>query len=245
MPKKIEENSIQEEPCHKFKRNDCGLIEGVKYVYNEDNTVNWRAMVKPEYLVVNRQYKEQLTGKDINHIEDKYLLILLAGLKELAQIRGYSKVTYKALNATQDYVGVACEIEWIPNYETGMNPVVFSSLADASSDNTFDFARNYLAAIAENRAFVRCVRNYLGIHVVSHEEIGPNKKEREESVSTETNKPHGLLQKKLEERGKSFETLKAQYIKLGHAEAAEWNVITDIPLNDLWAILEMMKKKEK
>ena len=62
----------------------------------------------------------------------------------------------------------------VSNYETGGQPVSFSAIGDASLSNTFDFAQNYLAAIAENRAFVRCVRNFLKINIVAKDEIGPS-----------------------------------------------------------------------
>lgn len=257
MAKKNETPEAIEEPCTKFTRNGCGLIDGVKYFYNEDNTVNWRAMVKPEYLVINRAYKDKLeeeTGKKFNEIspsevEDKYLLILLAGLKELAQIRGYSSVKYQVAQAGRDYVGVSCSITWIPNYETGMQPVVFSSLADASHDNTFSWASNYLAAIAENRAFVRAVRNYLSIHVVSHEEIGPSQKSNqvqdiEQETQLKPTEPHGILQIKLKGRNKTFAKLKQDWINKGNIEAEMWQSISDIPINDVWTILTAIKEAD-
>lgn len=254
---KVEQNN-EEEPCKKFKRDDCGLIEGVKYVYCDDNTVNWRAMIKPEYLVVNQQYKdkiEQATGKPIaeiqpNEVDDQKLLILLAGIKELAQIRGYSKVKYRVANAMKDYVAVCCEIEWIPNYETGMQPVIFSALADASHDNTFNWAGNYLAAIAENRAFVRCVRNYLSIHVVGKEEVGPSAgqnrsvRNSEPEPEIKPTDPHGILQIKLRERNKSFDKLKQEWIAKGNMEAEIWSSISDIPIRDVWTILEAIKEAD-
>lgn len=258
---KIEQNN-GEEPCKKFKRNDCGLIEGVAYLYHDDNTVNWRAMIKPEYLVINQQYKdkiEQATGKPIaeiqpNEVDDQKLLILLAGIKELAQIRGYSKVNYTIASATPHYVAVSCSIEWIPNYETGMQPVTFSALADASHENTFNWAGNYLAAIAENRAFVRCVRNYLSIHVAGKEEVGPakqngfNQNNQNQNIQEEKEfkptEPHGILQIKLRERNKSFDKLKQDWITKGHEEAKIWQSISDIPINDVWEILTAIKEAD-
>lgn len=255
---KVEQNN-GEEPCKKFKRNDCGLIEGVQYVYCDDNTVDWRAMIKPEYLVINQQYKEkieQATGKPIaevqpNEVDDQKLLILLGGIKELAQIRGYSKVKYRVACAMPNYVAVCCEIEWIPNYETGMQPVIFSALADATPDNTFNWASNYLAAIAENRAFVRCVRNYLSIHVAGKEEVGPpsgsqNRPNRnpEPEPEIKPTDPHGILQIKLRERGKSFDKLKQEWIAKGNMEAEIWQNISDIPISDVWTILEAIKEAD-
>ena len=70
----------------KIKRDDNGLISGssVKYVFNELGFVDWRKMVKQEHLVPNRQ---KTSETDVNNLDDKDLIILLGGIKELAQIR--------------------------------------------------------------------------------------------------------------------------------------------------------------
>ena len=158
-------------PPKLVSRNKYGLLEdeSIKYVFNEDGLINWRGMVKTQYLVPNRQ-KTQVS--DVSKLEDKDLLILLGGTKELAQIRGYTKVEYKVVAATENYFATSCRITWLPNYETNEKEIVFESLADASTSNTKSFARFFLAAIAENRAFVRCVRNFLKINIVSQEELG-------------------------------------------------------------------------
>ena len=152
-------------------RNQYGLIEDqtLNYIFNDDGTINWRKMVKVEHLVPSRQ-KTQET--DVSKLQDKDLLILLGGIKELAQIRGYTSVEYKVVAASENYFATSCRITWLPNYETGGKEVVFESLADATLNNTKSFARFFLAAIAENRAFVRCVRNFLKINIVSQEELG-------------------------------------------------------------------------
>ena len=41
-----------------YKRNELGLLEGVKYEYNEDGSINWRAMVSPEHLYPNKSWFE-------------------------------------------------------------------------------------------------------------------------------------------------------------------------------------------
>ena len=149
-------------PSEKLKRDDNGLLANppVDYVFNEDGSVNWRKMVRTDYLVANKQRTQQT---DVSQLEDRDLLILLGGIKELAQIRGFTDVYYTVHTASQEYFSTTCTIEWIPNYETDNKVVSFSALADAHQDNTYSFASNFLAATAENRAFVRCVRNFLKI----------------------------------------------------------------------------------
>ena len=126
-------------------------------------------MIRPEFLVPNKQRTQET---DISKLEDKDLLILLGGIKELAQIRGFKSVGYSIPSATPIYVMAACTIAWVGNYETNNEDIIFEALADASPDNTQSFAKNYLAAIAENRAFVRCVRNFLKINIVGQDEVG-------------------------------------------------------------------------
>ena len=138
------------------------------YVFNKDGSVNWRKMVKKEFLVANKQRTNET---DVSNLEDRDLLILLGGIKELAQIRGFTQVNYDVHAATQEYFATTCTIEWLPNYETSNKSVYFSALADAHQDNTYSFASNFLAATAENRAFVRCVRNFLKINIVGQEEM--------------------------------------------------------------------------
>ena len=41
-----------------YKRNELGLLEGVNYEYNEDGSVNWRAMIAAEHLYPNKGWFE-------------------------------------------------------------------------------------------------------------------------------------------------------------------------------------------
>ena len=151
-------------PPKLFNRNEYGLLEdpSIPYEFNEDGSVDWRKMIKPEYLVANKQNTDET---DISKLDDRDLLILLGGIKELAQVRGYHSVQHKVITAAPDYVCVVCSIKWIGNYETGGESVTFEAIADTHPDNTTSFTRSYLSAMAENRAFVRCVRNFLKINI--------------------------------------------------------------------------------
>ena len=151
-----------------LKRSDGGLIDGTDYVFNDDNTIDWRAMVKTEHLVPDRN---KTSETDVTKLPDTQLIILLGGIKELAQIRGYTSVRYDVKCPSPEYVVATCTIDWIPNYETEGQAVTFSAIGDASLNNTNSFAKNFLGPIAENRAFVRCVRSFLKINIVGKEEL--------------------------------------------------------------------------
>lgn len=237
----ISTNIATQIPPNIITRNQYGLLENanINYVYNDDGTINWRKMVKIEYLVPNRQ-KTQET--DVSKLEDKDLLILLGGIKELAQIRGYTTVEYKVVAASENYFATSCRITWIPNYETGGKEIIFEALADATSSNTKSFARFFLAAIAENRAFVRCVRNFLKINIVSQEELGDAKLIDEGSSNDNPTSPHTLLEKVMKDKGVSFDQLKKKLIKEKFDNAENINLLTDIPKSKIFELIERIKK---
>jgi hypothetical protein len=227
-------------PPKLITRNKYGLIEDVNinYIYNDDGTINWRKMVKTEYLVANRQ-KTQVS--DVSKLEDKDLLILLGGIKELAQIRGYTSVEYKVVSATETYFATSCRITWLPSYETNGKEIVFESLADASINNTKSFAKFFLAAIAENRAFVRCVRNFLKINIVSQEELGDVKLSEESSINENPTSPYTLLDKIMRQKNINFDILKKKLIKENFENAENFNKILDIPKNKIFELIERIK----
>jgi hypothetical protein len=227
-----------------FVRNCYGLIENdnINYVFNDDGSINWRGMVKQQYLVPNRQRTQET---DVSKLEDKDLLILLGGIKELAQIRGFTSVEYKVVTATDNYFATSCKITWAPNYETENRPVVFEALADASLVNTKDFARYFLAAIAENRAFVRCVRNFLKINIVSQEELGDVKLGLVAKENFEKENPMNptlLLEKIMQDKGITFDVLKKRLVKEKFDSADNFNSIKDVPKSKVFELIERIKK---
>ena len=226
-------------PPKTLKRNEFGLLENppIPYVFNEDGYVNWRKMIRPEFLVANKQRTQET---DISKLEDKDLLILLGGIKELAQIRGFTCVSYDVPEAGPNYVIASCYINWIGNYETSNVDVSFQSLADASPDNTQSFARNYLAAIAENRAFVRCVRNFLKINIVGQEEVGV--KVIEEPGSDNPISPAAVLHNLMKEKGISFDQIQKRLIKDKYEKAEELASINEISKPQIFELIERIKK---
>ena len=147
----------------KIERSADGLLKNVDYIFTEDGLIDWRKMVKEEHLVPN---KDRTSETDVTKLKDYQLIILLGGIKELAQIRGFTNVSYTVTSPSPDYVVATCHISWIPNFETEDREVTFSAIGDASPNNTKSFAKFFLGPIAENRAFVRCVRNFLKINML-------------------------------------------------------------------------------
>lgn len=234
-------------PPKKFERNEFGLIAdcSVNYTFNEDGTINWRKMINPKFLVPNKQVFERAgkpVPKVIDGLEDRELLILLAGIKELAQIRGYHSVNHLVTSPTNDYVVSVCSISWIPNYETEGRSVTFSAIGDASTFNTTTFGKNYLGPIAENRAFVRSVRNFLKINIVSQEEIpasGVSPEAETLDVSAD------LLSTTMQVHGVSWEKVKAKLVEEKFPNAETLNSVADIPKFKQFELVERIKKKKK
>ena len=230
-------------PPTEFSRNEHGLISSglISYVFNEDGSVDWRKMVRPEFLKPNRQ-KTQET--DLEKLRDDQLIILLGGIKELAQIRGYTDVKYDVTSPSPDYVVATCTITWIPNYETEGRPITFSAIGDASPNNTNNFARNFLGPIAENRAFVRCVRNFLRINIVAQEELGSTKGAGSQNQDVQSD-PKVLLGSLMTEKGVSFEALKTKLKKEGFKNADTVTSIDDLPKIKVFELIKRLKSAKQ
>lgn len=228
----------------RLTRGEDGLVnnELINYVFNEDSTVNWRKMVKQEYLVPNRQRTKET---DVTKLEDRDLLILLGGIKELAQIRGYTDVSYEISAPSPEYVVAVCKIKWTPNFETEGKEVVFSAIGDASPFNTNSFARLFLGPIAENRSFVRCVRSFLKINIVSQEEIG-GAKTTEEAPSAQAQDniadPRSKLEKLMLEKDVSFSVIKKKLSDEKVEGADAFSSVQDVPRLQVFELIERLQK---
>jgi hypothetical protein len=194
-----------------YKRDEHGLLECVDYIFNEDGSVNWRAMIKPEFLYPNKGWfdmRGQQVPSSTEGLRDNQLLIMLGGIKDLARLRGFRSVSYDAKNVEEGYVTASCDIEWIGNYESSNNNIYYEDYANASLENTDAFCEKFLETIACNRAFVRCVRNFLNIHIVGADEIdksGNRSSANQNSVSEQPSSsapitPSGLLEKTLKDK---------------------------------------------
>lgn len=225
-----------------IKRNELGLIEGIEYKFDQNGLIDWRKMIKPEFLVPN---KEKTQETDVTKLEDSQLIILLGGLKDLAQMRGYASVEYNVVAATPNYFATSCKIMWVPNYETEGEYRTFEALADASDANTDGFASMYLAAIAENRAFARCVRNFLRINIVSKEELKTSNPTEEVSAVVVPSKPIDTLFALITKKKIGFDKIKAFLVKEKVENAENWTKLEDLKALPAPFVLEFIAKIQK
>jgi hypothetical protein len=180
-----------------YSRNDFGLLTNVKYIFNEDGSVDWRSMIHDSHLFPNKGWfesRKKQVPSNINGLGDHQLLIKLSGIKELARLRGFNSVSYKSIKCENDHVAVSCKINFLGNYETNNSSVDFEDMANATLNNTSSFATKFLETIACNRAFVRCVRNFLNIHIVGDDEIDKSDSTTSIHVSgSDALSPQGIL----------------------------------------------------
>jgi hypothetical protein len=235
------------------------FMNKTNYKYNEDGSINWRAMVKPEFLYPNKDWFE-LRGKplpdSVDGLADNQLLIKLGGLKELAKLRGYEKVSYEVIKCEKDYVVVKCGIVWkslVIEEKLTEDYCVFEDMANATLENTNDFCAKFLETIATNRAFVRCVRNFLGINIVGDDEIDKSKNkvasyENSELVISDIT-PQGLLKKQAKSKlnCSSFDDFKIFLRKIWqdgsykNEEVKSWEDFVDIPAKECRKLTSLIK----
>lgn len=236
----------QEGPA-KFARDENGLLKNVSYIFNEDGSVNWRAMIKDEHLFPNRGWFES-RGKDVpssaEGLGDHQLLIKLSGIKELARLRGINHVAYFAEKCELDHVAVNCNVNFIGNYETGGAQVSFQDMANATLDNTSSFATKFLETIACNRAFVRCVRNFLNVHIVGDDEIDKSGKPPVTSKNPSPLSPYGLLEKQFgtfdEFKNKLRDLYTSGKYKYDVDSIKEWGSFSDIPPKEVRVLISLL-----
>ena len=233
-----------------FKRNADGLIDGLEYKFDEQGLIDWRAMLDNKWLYPNPSSVDKGICKrntPVTDLQDKDLCIMLGGLKELAQWRGFANVNYNIVSANQEYVAISCQIDWLPNFETSANNnVTFASVADAHLGNTRSFAKNFLAAIAENRAFSRAVRGFLRINIVSDIELGEVKGQEtytEESQSCIEIDKAETLKKLMEQKGVTFEQVKDKLVKANFKNAENITCVEEI--SPVWQVEIIKKLKAK
>lgn len=263
------DEAVSIKPWQKYKRDSLGLLSSVDYVFNEDGSVNWRAMIKPEFLYPNRDWfdvRKFEMPHSIEGLDDKQLLVMLGGIKELAKLRGFYSVEYDVCNVREDYVTAKCTIQWMDNYESNGELVTYQDVANATASNTDDFCLKFLETIACNRAFVRCVRNYLNIHIVGADEIDKSKNRVKGSVDTITSNAlpisaQGTLEKAVNEKLKlpDFESFKEFLRSLWKKaqetedaatlallqEAKDWKQFKDVSAKSARVLLKIVNENSK
>jgi hypothetical protein len=251
---------------HTFKkRNELGLKDGVEYTFKPDGLVDWASLIPKDQLFINKAYENQIVEKlgkpiteiTIDEVDEKYRLATLAGIRHVANLRGYSKVEYsRPVYGADGAVAVECKITWLPNYETEMREVVFSGLGEATKNNAAPIGKNkfgewafYLVAIAENRAFLRAAKIFLGLgSLLTREECAVTEVVENSPASAPSIFPKEKLQNKLKAKKISFEIMKktviSTYRKNVKSDPTEWESIDDIPNEDIFEILGLLQKQD-
>jgi hypothetical protein len=229
-------------PPKNFQRNEHGLIcdNTVKYVYRPDGTVDWRKMIKPEFLVPHKEVFEtrgRPVPESTEGLEDKELLILLNGIKDLAATRGFTSMNL-VLSHGRDRVSATCTITWTPNFETYGLPVSYSGSADATSENTSILGAKYMTTIAENRAFVRAVRNFLKVPILGSDEIGgPTSYVETDTAAT------SLLKETMKKYNVPWEALKKKLVEEKIEGAEGFTDPDEVPKRTQFELIERIKRR--
>ena len=225
-----------------IERGTDGLVTKpkVEYHFNEDGSVDWRKMINSKWLYVNPSSSTQET--DVTKLRDRDLCILLNGTKELAQLRGYSSVDYEVSCPSSEFVVAKCVIKWIPNFETENKEISFSAIGDSSLYNTAPtFGVYYLGPTAENRAFVRCVRNFLKINIVSKEEILEKKGNNNIVAQSGGNDAYSLLERVMKEKDVTFSRLKDKLKAANIGNPDDYESVKDIPKQVVFSSIGIVK----
>lgn len=222
----------------------------------KDGFVDWRSLIKPEHLYINAdwfQKRNLAVPSSVEGLEDHQLSIKLSGIKELARLRGFSSVRKSVSHVSPEHVVAGCSIEWIGNAETSMLDVEYEEFASATTSNTDSFGKNFLETIACNRAFIRCVRNFLNIHIVGFDEFVQKSSSHPEQTPSNflAVTPQNTLMKLLETKQVfSMEDFKKKYLRpfyknglFKNDEAANWSDFSQIPPKDCLKLLSLLKKE--
>lgn len=225
-------------PPVEWDRNEFGLLTNINYEFKEDGTIDWLKMIPKEFLVPNR---EKTSETNIDLLDNSKLLVLLDGFKKVAKLRGFTEVKSTSFG-DPNFVSVTTSITWIPNYQD-RQPVTSIGMADATLMNTASFAKDFLTTIAENRSFVRAVRNFLEIPVLGKDELGSSMSSVGNSKDEESSsKPSSALESLLAANGIKFESFKNQMIKSKIEGAENWNELSDVPSGQIFDLIGIVQK---
>jgi len=221
-----------------------GLIMDFDYKFDDFGFVDWRAIIPESFLFINKKKFEE-AGKDvptdIEGLDDSEVIIKLGGIKWLARVRGYESVSYEVVSADSQNVIVKCLINWIPNFE---NPIgsSYEEIASCNAKNADSFHLQFAESIAANRAFVRCVRNFLNVNIVGEEEVAnkiPETKPSSEDPSHLSIDPQTIFFNKAKEKGKTFEEIAGM---CAEADPLISEAVKDKGLNDA-ALIKLITPK--
>jgi hypothetical protein len=132
---------------------------------------------------------------------------------------------------------------------------VFEDMANATLNNTSSFATKFLETIACNRSFVRCVRNFLNVHIVGDDEIDKSNNTQQNLTQRETEaqsnsdiSPAGILASLAKDKFgiNNYTDFKSKLRELWqndlykNADTKNWSDFSDIPPKEARALLKAL-----
>lgn len=145
--------------------NWMGFCRKEHYVLNKENAAIKKLISKAEVKSLSKKREQEILDS-LEESDFSCKLLLLQFFKDIVHAAGYKSIKYVPLGqASQTYCSLACEIE----FEDGR---VSTGVADAHVSNSTSFTKYYCAAIAENRSFIRAVKQHFNIPVLGKDEIG-------------------------------------------------------------------------
>lgn len=222
------------------------------YPRKDDGSIDWFAVIPEKFIVAQDKSKSNVP---VSELKDNEKMVLLGGWKYLLKERGYISKRDIIHTTTRDYVAITCEIIWQAHEDSGNKEQTYQASADSHFDNTDGFMQNFLTTNAQNRAFARCVREYLNIHVVGKDEtnkatidelLSMNQEDKTGTLSGLTQTPHQALQNKLNKIGKGLNDAKKWLIfqdVLSKEEAEQIKDWKDIAVGHCYAIINYLTKK--
>lgn len=256
-----DQTELREKAIAKFSRDQHGLLPNVEYQFEETGAIDWRKLVSDKFLYPNKEWfasRQKEAPTSIEGLKDNQLLIMLGGIRELAKIRGFESVSFEVIESSDERAVVTCKMYWSPNFENpdGMN---YSEVANATIRNTDGFGEKFLESIAANRAFVRCVRNFLNVNIVGADEIDKSqgKEYNKDEVRKNSTTPQGSLEKAAKKEGyETFDDFKPiikilktegfyTYDKENNKDGKIWETFDDIPAKEARKMLSGIKKWSK
>lgn len=218
-----------------------------------DGKVNWREIVSPENVLLNR-FRLAEKGIDTAVLEeekikelkaiDENVTISLAGFREIAERKGYSSLSYVLEQRTHDLVVVKCKIKWAPS-EDNPEGVENEGFGNSQTSNTSEKYFVFAEAIAENRAFTRTVRASINLptFIVGDDELNQNDKPEIKAQSGPD--PQAMFVSVMEASKLSFGDLQEIYEETGHKWNPDWVSVKSINTPVLLALVPLIKNYAK
>jgi hypothetical protein len=224
-----------------------GFLKTVTLPLKENGLINWRKIISKEHLALNRynlagrgvsieSMSQDEISKLIDESPEEDLVIKLGGFRELAAIRGFEEIDSKIEGFNQDGVSIKVTIKWIANQENPRGLTV-SAIASASPANTDQLFSKFLETIAENRAFIRAVRNSLGIISLGQDEF----KQEDVKIEAQNVKIQSLLGQAMEKAGVSLEGLKIASSDKGFIWNDKWTSVEKIDPAAAMSFIPLLK----